>query len=105
MLGGTITKKPTLNARGILEKTAQYYEISLADMIGVKRDKEIVLPRQIAMYIMRMDLSLSYPKIASNLGGKDHTTIMHGVKKIEKLYKADSDFANEVNQLVNFIKA
>ena len=105
VLGGTITKKPTLNARGILEKTAQYYEISLADMIGVKRDKEIVLPRQIAMYIMRMDLSLSYPKIASNLGGKDHTTIMHGVKKIEKLYKADSDFANEVNQLVNFIKA
>jgi len=105
VLGIISPKKAHLSVKSILEKTAQYYEISLSDILGVKRDKDIVLPRQIAMYIMREDLHLSYPKIAMNLGGKDHTTIMHGTKKIEKMYKSDSDFATEVSQLREFISA
>jgi len=105
VLGNILPKKPQLSVKSVLEKTAQYYEISLADILGVKRGKDIVLPRQIAMYIMREDLHLSYPKIAINLGGKDHTTIMHGAKKIEKMYKTDSDFATELGQLREFINA
>ena len=105
VLGTILPKKPQLSVKSVLEKTAQYYEISLADILGVKRGKDIVLPRQIAMYIMREDLHLSYPKIAINLGGKDHTTIMHGAKKIEKMYKTDSDFAAELGQLREFINA
>ena len=105
VLGNILPKKPQLSVKSVLEKTAQYYEISLADILGVKRGKDIVLPRQIAMYIMREDLHLSYPKIAINLGGKDHTTIMHGAKKIEKMYKTDSDFAAELGQLREFINA
>ncbi|MBA3679160.1 chromosomal replication initiator protein DnaA [Candidatus Saccharibacteria bacterium] len=103
VLGGSIVKKPSLNAQSILEKTAKYYEITLADIVGSKRDRDIVVPRQIAMFLMREDLGLSYPKIASNIGGKDHTTIMHGTKKIETLYKTDKDFADEVAQLREYI--
>lgn len=104
VLGGIVSKKPQLNARGILEKTAQYYEITLGDIIGTKRNKDIVVPRQIAMWLMHTDLGLSYPKIAHSLGGKDHTTIMHGTKKIENLFQSDDEFASQLKELRDFIK-
>lgn len=105
VLGGIASKKPSVNAQSILEKTAQYYEISLADIIGTKRNRDIVVPRQVAMWLMHTDLGLSYPKIAYSLGGKDHTTIMHGTKKIQKLYQDDTDFASQVTELRQYIKS
>ena len=50
--------------------------------MGPKRDKDIVVPRQIAMYMLRSELHLSFPKIARELGRKDHTTAIHSVEKI-----------------------
>jgi len=58
-------------------------------MCSVKRDKHIVVPRQIAMYLLRSELHLSFPKIAGELGRKDHTTAIHSVEKIEKAIKLD----------------
>jgi chromosomal replication initiator protein len=56
----------------------------LEDILGPKRDKDVVAPRQVAMYLLRSELHLSFPKIAHELGRKDHTTAIHSVDKIEK---------------------
>lgn len=72
------------SARQIVEKVAAFYDLSVNEILGTKRDREIVLPRQIAMYLMREELQLSFPKIARELGKKDHTTAIHSCDKIEK---------------------
>lgn len=102
ILGGLLagSKRRTLSPKQVIEKTADFYDIGIDELTGSKRDKEIVLPRQIAMYIMREELHLSYPKIAKEVGRKDHTTIMHGVEKIEK----DIDSNERLRQEINLIK-
>jgi chromosomal replication initiator protein len=100
ILGNIAANKPKLkplNVKIILDKTASYYDLHVEDITGPKRDKEIVVPRQIAMYLMRHELNLSFPKIASAVGGRDHTTAMHSVSKIERQLEADETLRNEVN--------
>ncbi|MEI7632581.1 MAG: chromosomal replication initiator protein DnaA [bacterium] len=78
-------KRPKhLSARQVIDKTAKHFQILLDDLVGPKRDKDIVVPRQVAMYILRSELHLSFPKIAHELGRKDHTTAIHSVEKIER---------------------
>jgi chromosomal replication initiator protein len=83
----------------IIDKTAAYFDVQPEDIIGPRRDKDIVLPRQIAMYLMRSELNLSHPKIAHHVGGRDHTTAMHSIKKIERLIETDDDLRTEINQV------
>lgn len=99
ILGGLLagSKRRGVNAKQILEKTADFYDIGLEEIMGPKRDKEIVMPRQIAMYLMREELHLSYPKIAQEIGKKDHTTIMHGVEKVEREIDANEQLRQEIN--------
>lgn len=78
------SRRRGFSARQIVEKVANFYDISVNEILGTKRDREIVLPRQISMYLMREELQLSYPKIARELGKKDHTTAIHSCDKIEK---------------------
>lgn len=83
-------KRPKhLSARQVVDKTAKHFQILLDDMVGPKRDKDIVVPRQVAMYILRSELHLSFPKIAHELGRKDHTTAIHSVEKIEREINED----------------
>lgn len=98
ILGGLLagSKRRGVNAKQILEKTADFYDISVEELTGQKRDKEIVLPRQVAMYLMREEMHLSYPKIATEVGKKDHTTIMHGVEKIEKEIDSNEQLRQEI---------
>lgn len=63
-------------------------------MCSAKRDKHIVLPRQIAMYLLRSELHLSFPKIAGELGRKDHTTAIHSIEKSKKQSSLISVFVN-----------
>lgn len=98
-LGEQSGKKKRVEIKDILQKTADYFNISYDEIIGTRRNREIVLPRQIAMYFMRTELHLSFPIIASKLGGKDHTTIMHGVKKLENTIPSNSDLAADINKL------
>ncbi len=88
-----------LSPKVVIEKTAAYYDLSTNDLIGPRRDREIVVPRQIAMYIMREELGISFPRIASSLGGRDHTTIMHGVKKISSALSKNDAVSHEVKTL------
>lgn len=78
-----------ITAKQIIEKTAKHFQIESSEICGDKRDKYIVVPRQIAMYLLRSELHLSFPKIANELGRKDHTTAIHSVEKIEKSIKLD----------------
>lgn len=73
-----------MNARRVVEIVGEFFELSSDEILGSRRHKELVYPRQLAMYLIRHELSYSYPKIGKELGGKDHTTIMHGVDKITK---------------------
>lgn len=69
------------------------------DIVGPKRDKDIVVPRQVAMYMLRSELHLSFPKIARELGRKDHTTAIHSVEKIEKEARLDADLRSAIAQI------
>ncbi len=92
LLAGQAVARPKLRPltpKAIIERVAAYFDLQTADILGAKRDKEIVVPRQIVMYLMRQELDLSYPKIAAAVGGRDHTTAMHSVTKIEKQIESD----------------
>lgn len=73
----------------IVDKCARHFQIDASDIVSPKRDKHIVVPRQIAMYLLRSELHLSFPRISVELGRKDHTTAIHSVEKIEKAIKLD----------------
>lgn len=88
-----------LSAKQIIERTARHFQIPLEDIIGPKRDKDIVVPRQIAMYILHEELHLSYPKIAYELGRKDHTTAMHSVRKITQELQTDVSLRGAVTEI------
>ena len=89
LLSASKTRPKHLSAKQIIEYTAKHFQIPVEDIVGPKRDKDIVVPRQIAMYILRNELNLSFPKIAKELGRKDHTTAIHSVEKIDKESKLD----------------
>ena len=93
------TRPKHLSSRQIVEKTARYFQIQLDDILGAKRDKDIVVPRQVAMYILRSELHLSFPKIARELGRKDHTTAIHSVDKIEKESKINMEIKKAITEI------
>lgn len=84
LLGSAKTRPKHISSKQIVERTARYFSVSMDDIMSPKRDKEIVYPRQIAMYMLRSELHMSFPKIATELGRKDHTTAIHSIEKIEK---------------------
>jgi chromosomal replication initiator protein len=102
LLAAEVAARPKLkplSAKMIIERVAAYFDLQTADITGAKRDKEIVVPRQITMYLMRHEMSLSYPKIAAAIGGRDHTTAMHSVTKIEKQVEADDNLRGDVQAI------
>lgn len=99
-LFGTNRSRPKhMNARQIVEKTAKHYQLSVDEILSSKRDRDIVVPRQVAMYLLRSELHLSFPKIAHELGRKDHTTAIHSVEKIEKELHFDSVLKEHVKEI------
>jgi chromosomal replication initiator protein len=90
LLGNIRHSRPQhITSKQIIDRTAKHFQIELSEICGSKRDKYIVVPRQIAMYLLRSELHLSFPKIANELGRKDHTTAIHSIEKIEKAIKLD----------------
>ena len=90
LLGNVRRTRPQhLTAKQIIDKTARHFQLDSKEICSAKRSKHIVVPRQIAMYLLRSELHLSFPQIANELGRKDHTTAIHSVEKIEKSIKLD----------------
>ncbi|MEN5147197.1 helix-turn-helix domain-containing protein [Brevundimonas diminuta] len=88
-----------ISATDIIATVAAHFDLPEAAVTGRRRTGEIARPRQIAMYLCRQHTPLSFPEIARALGGKDHTTIIHGVRRIEELLGEDDVIANHVAQL------
>ena len=83
----------------IQRKVSEHFNIRLSDMIGPKRLRTFARPRQMAMYLAKQMTSRSLPEIGRRFGGRDHTTVMHGVKRIEELIVIDSQIADDVELL------
>ncbi len=93
------TRPRHLTAKQVIQKVAQYYSLEVSEICSAKRDKHIILPRQIAMYLLRSELHESFPNIAKALGRKDHTTAMHSVEKITKSVKLDYSVRESVAEI------
>jgi chromosomal replication initiator protein len=83
----------------IQKKVAEHFQIRLSDMSSARRSRSVARPRQVAMYLSKHLTSRSLPEIGRKFGGRDHTTVMHAVKKIDQLMDADSAFAEDVDLL------
>jgi chromosomal replication initiator protein len=105
LLGVSKTRPKHLSAKQIIERTARHCQIPLEDIVGPKRDKDIVVPRQVAMYMLRSELHLSFPKIARELGRKDHTTAIHSVDKIEQELRIDNNLRSAVAEIKEHLYA
>ncbi len=90
-------KKGGLTAKKIIQAVAGYFEIKTVDLIGACRKKELVVPRQITMYLMREEIKSSYPNIGQEIGGRDHTTAMHAYNKIVKILDDDEKLQQDIN--------
>jgi len=93
------SRRTTLNARQIIEKVAKASDLTVIEMCGKSRVAHIKTARQIAMYLLSEELGLSTPKIALEVGVKDHTTVMHGVKKIRNDLKFDFQLREKVEEI------
>lgn len=89
----------------IQRKVSDHYNIRLSDMIGPKRLRSYARPRQVAMYLCKQMTSRSLPEIGRRFGGRDHTTVMHGVKRIEELKISDGQIAEDLELLRRALEA
>ncbi len=92
-------RQKRLRPKDVIDSICEKYEVSRKDIFGERRTVKVVLPRQIAMYILRTDLNLSLVEVASILKRKDHTTIMHGVDKIENLIDIDLQIKDQIAEI------
>jgi len=94
----TSTRKP-INVERIQALVADYYNVTLEDMKGKRRDKHIVFPRQVAMFLVREETPSSLPAIGKAFGGRDHTTALHSIEKIANELKEDERLRYEVQAI------
>ena len=96
--------KKNYTTKKVLRAVAEHFAIDEIDLLGKRRVQEVVFPRQIVMYILRHELEHTLPQIGDELGGKDHTTIMHGVKKIETQLKSDRQVERDLIDIKNLLE-
>lgn len=94
-----IPAKPDLTIESIQNAVADFYKIKISDLKSKRRHKNLAVPRQIAMYLCKKHLSVSFPQIGTKFGGKDHTTVIHAVEKIKKILGSDHSIQSDVNEL------
>jgi chromosomal replication initiator protein len=93
---GNDTRKSRLNGKQIAQAVAEYYHISLDAMCGKQRDKHIVMPRQIAMYLIRQETQVSLLEIGQLFGGRDHSTVLHACEKIDREVNINPTLRREI---------
>jgi len=97
------TRQKNITVKGIIEATADNFNLKPEDVLSKKRTQDIALTRQVAMYLCRMLTDLSLPKIGNEFGGRDHTTVLHAFKKIDTLIANNSDLKNRLEMIKNNI--
>ncbi len=94
-----VNRRPTHNAASVISIVAEHFNLTPEDIVGKVRKKAIVHPRQITMFILREELTCSYPEIGAQCGGRDHTTAMHACRKIEKALSTDTVLRDTIDTL------
>jgi len=89
----------------IQKQVAAHYNIKVSDMHSARRSRVVARPRQVAMYLSKKFTSKSLPEIGRKFGGKDHTTVMHAVKRIEELMASDHEFSQDLELLSRMIQS
>jgi len=93
-------QRPTeISPEKIIEDVCRKFGVDKSELVSPRRKKEIVLPRQVAMYLLRETKSLSLDRIGRLLGGRDHSTVFYGIKSIEKRIKSEGDLQNKIASL------
>lgn len=89
----------------IIRKVADHYNLRMSDLLSARRARQVARPRQVAMYLSKTLTSKSLPDIGRRFGGRDHTTVIHAVRKIEELRKTDNQIAEDVELLRRMLEA
>jgi chromosomal replication initiator protein len=89
----------TVSVKHVVSKVAEFYGIDEESIYEKTRRREVVRPRQVIMYILREDFSVSYPTIGSKLGGRDHTTVIHSCEKVKREIVDDTELAKEIQDI------
>ncbi len=97
--GSAIQRRRNVTPRQVVERVAKYYNLTVVEMTGKSRVSNIKTARQVAMYLLSKELGMSTTKIAPEVGVKDHTTVMNGIKKIETDSKTDLQLRDQVEQI------
>ncbi len=96
----SVQQRRSVTPKQIIHAIAEFYDIKLEDLLGACRKKNLALPRQIIMYLLREELKLSYPAIGQEIGSRDHTTAMHAYLKISRSIDEDE----KINQDIRLVK-
>ena len=89
----------TVSVKHVVSKIAEFYGIEEESIYEKTRRREVVRPRQVIMYILREDFSVSYPTIGTKLGGRDHTTVIHSCEKVKREILHDTELAKEIQDI------
>ena len=103
LLKKNIRPPKTLTITQVIKTIANFYQVEEKNLFEKTRKKEIVKPRQIAMYLLREDLNLSYPYVGQKFGQMDHTTIIYAFRKISEMLKKDEKLNQEINSIRNIL--
>ena len=96
--------EPEITAGLIIAQTAAYFGLSIEELTGPSRGRHLVMARQIAMYLCRELTDLSLPKIGQQFGNRDHTTVLHAIRKIEQLMNDDNQLREEIELLKRLLR-
>jgi chromosomal replication initiator protein len=99
ILKNSAKPKKVVSIKEVVKIVSDFYNIDEESIYNKTRRKEVVRPRQVVMYILREDFSISFPSIGDKLGGRDHTTVIHSYEKMKEEVKTDTLLAQEINQL------
>jgi chromosomal replication initiator protein len=98
-LADLIPQRGEVQPQAVIDAVARFFNLSSEKLLSADRSKNVSLPRQLAMYILREDVKASLPQIGEVIGGRDHTTVMHGIKKIEADIKNDDRMQRQLMQI------
>ncbi len=104
ILNGHLEEDKSLSPEKVIESVAKFFNLSPEDLKSSSRDREVTFARQMAMYLLRDCLSLSFPQIAKLLGGRDHTTVVYGCEKISRLLRTDESIGKQLSLLKDYIR-
>jgi chromosomal replication initiator protein len=98
ILGGLLAqpKRRVIHTDRIVDAVSSYYHVPVSDLIGEGRRREVVRPRQVAMYLLRSENGFSFPTIGQHFGNRDHTTVMHACGKIEENLETDEVLRQDI---------